>query len=231
MIKENKTRQYRFFSIFFGISLLLFLLEGCNNNNPGTVTDIDGNVYHTVTIGSQVWMVENLKVTRYRNGDPIPNVTSRVQWSTEKNGAYCNYNNNDTNASIYGRLYNWYAVNDNRNIAPQGWHVPSDQEFKTLIHYLGGDSVAGGKVKESGILHWLNPNTGATNKYGISALPAGYRNSYDGTFRLIGHSSFWWSSTENDTTVWIRIMSFSDAGAFRNYVDKLNGASIRCIKD
>jgi uncharacterized protein (TIGR02145 family) len=121
-------------------------------SSSGTVTDIDGNVYQTVTLGGQVWMAENLKVTRYRNGDPIPCVNDASAWSGLSTGAYCHYNNDFNNAAIYGRLYNWYAVSDSRNIAPGGWHVPTDTEWQTLVDLLGGSSVAGGKMKTTGTI-------------------------------------------------------------------------------
>jgi hypothetical protein len=120
---------------------------------PGAVVDIDGNAYHTVTIGNQVWMVENLKVTHYRNGDAIPNVTDGTAWLDLTTGAYCEYDNDVNNVATYGRLYNWYSVNDSRNIAPAGCHVPSDDDWQTLVDYLGGDAVAGGKMKEIGSTH------------------------------------------------------------------------------
>jgi len=231
MIKHRLTASNRLVPIALGLSLIALIMVGCRNNNPGTVKDIDGNVYHTVTIGSQVWMVENLKVTRYRNGDPIPDVTGRVQWSNIKAGAYCNYNNNDSNAAIYGHLYNWYAVNDTRGIAPQGWHVPDDKELKTLIRYLGGDSIAGGKLKKSVTAHEEGPNALTTGHSGFAAIPGGYRNGYDGLFHLLGQNFFCWSTTEIDTSVWIRMISFDGVGVYRNYTDKANGFSVRCIKD
>src|SRR5665647_3709784 len=133
--------------------LLFPLLNNCKkeattdpDQTSGTVTDIDGNVYHTVTIGTQVWMVENLKTTKYRNGDPIPNVTDNIAWGALTTGAYCNYNNDTNNSITYGRLYNWYAAN-NRNIAPSGWHVPTVAEWTILITYVGGKSVGGDKLK------------------------------------------------------------------------------------
>jgi len=143
-------------------------------SSTGTMTDIDGNVYETVTIGTQVWMAENLKVTHYRNGNTILHIIDWFSWFT-LTGAYCEYDNDVNNVAVYGRLYNWYAVNDSRYIAPVGWHVPSDAEWLTLVDYLGGDTVADGKMKEIGTTHWVSPNTGATNESGFSALPGGYR--------------------------------------------------------
>lgn len=174
-----------------------------------TVTDIDGNVYKTVKIGNQVWMAENLRVTRYRNGKAIPNVTTKSKWKKLKKGAYCSYKNNDSNIGTYGLLYNWYAVNDSRNLAPAGWHVPTDEEWKQLEMYLGMSQTEtndtgwrgtdeGGKLKEIGTTHWKSPNTGATNLSGFTAVPGGCR-TYDGTFYSIGTSAYFWSATEIDS--------------------------------
>jgi len=195
-----------------------------------TVTDIDGNVYQTVTIGTQVWMKENLKVTHYRNGVAIPNVTDGATWAGLTTGAYCEYNNDVNNVSTYGRLYNWYSVADSRNIAPTGWHVPTDAEWQTLVDYLGGSSVAGGKMKEVGYAHWLNPNTGANNESGFSGLPGGYRYS-DGTYQSIGGSAYFWSSTEGSSnSAWYRYLHYDYSGVGRLTSDKRLGFSVRCVK-
>ncbi|MDO9549310.1 MAG: FISUMP domain-containing protein, partial [Candidatus Marinimicrobia bacterium] len=198
---------------------------------PGTVTDIDGNIYKTIKIGTQIWMAENLKVTHYRNGDAIPNVTDDTQWGDLTTEAYCNYDNDANNATTYGRLYNWYAVSDSRNIAPTGWHVPSDAEWQTLVDYLGGDAVAGGKMKEAGTMHWNSPNTGATNESGFSALPGGYR-SIIGQYNYVGYVGFWLSATEySSSSAWYRHLSYyySDVGRYGNY--KQDGFSVRCVRD
>jgi uncharacterized protein (TIGR02145 family) len=199
--------------------------------NIGTVTDIDGNIYYTFEIGNQWWMMENLKVTHYRNGDPIPNVTGNTEWVGLTTGAYCNYNNDVANAATYGRLYNWYSADDSRNIAPAGWHIPSDAEWQTLVNYLGGAGVAGGKMKESGTTHWSGPNTGATNESGFSALPGGYRRSGDGVCVGVGFATGFWSSTESGSKVWFRYLSYDYSGVvhFDNY--KPYGYSVRCVKD
>ena len=154
---------------------------------PETFTDIDGNVYHAVVIGTQTWMVENLKTTKYSNGDPIPTaVTSLTP------GAYCMYNNDAvTYKADYGALYNWYAVADSRNIAPAGWHVPTKTDWTTLTDYLGGESVASGKLKENGSSHWLTPNTGATNSSGFTALPGGFYNYYYDNSYGVGLRGYW----------------------------------------
>ncbi|OFY38572.1 MAG: hypothetical protein A2275_08655 [Bacteroidetes bacterium RIFOXYA12_FULL_35_11] len=198
---------------------------------PSTVTDIDGNVYHFVTIGTQVWMVENLKVKKYRNGDQISNPTDDTQWAGSTTGAYSNYDNSTTNADTYGRLYNWQAVNDSRKICPTGWHIPTDAEWATLTSYLGGESAAGGKMKETGTAHWLSPNTGATNEKGFTALPAGMRNS-SGSFSNMFNHGYWWSSTESDATnAWSLNVNYNHANDYRNYEGKNTGFSVRCVKD
>jgi len=199
--------------------------------NFNACVDIDSNIYPTVKIGDQWWMAENLKVTRYRNGDDIPIVTDDTEWKNLTTGAYCNYNNNSDNADIYGRLYNWYAVNDSRNIAPLGWHVPSDEEWQTLIDYLGGESVAGGKLKETGTTHWNSPNEGATNESGFAALPGGYRND-TGTFDDLGRNAHFWSSAEDSSShAWNRELGYTNATVHRSSYDKQNGFSVRLVRD
>jgi uncharacterized protein (TIGR02145 family) len=199
--------------------------------SSGTVTDIDGNVYQTVTIGTQVWMAENLKVTHYRNGEAIPNVTDNTTWYNLTTGAYCEYNNDLNNVATYGRLYNWHAVGDSRNIAPTGWHVPTDAEWQTLVDYLGGSSVAGGKMKEAGTTHWLSPNTGATNESGFSGLPGGGRSS-NGPYDYVGYYACFWSSTEGSSSgAWCRYLYCGNSVVTRLNDDKHLGFSVRCVKD
>lgn len=210
-------------------------LASCKDDDakPETVTDIDGNVYGTVTIGTQVWMAENLKVTKYRNGDPISSVTGEAQWSSLKTGAYCSYNNDANNLKTYGQLYNWYAVADSRNLAPAGWHIPTDEEWTTLVDFLGGDGEAGIKLKESGTIHWNSPNFGVTNDSKFTALPGGYRGN-NGTFTGLGSNGNWWSFTEFvsvSTAAWWRRMSYSFGGVGRDVAFKESGYSVRCIKD
>ncbi len=197
----------------------------------GTVTDIDGNVYQTVTIGTQVWMAENLKVTRYRNGDAIPNVTDGGTWGGLTTGAYCSYNNDEDNVATYGRLYNWYAAVDARNIAPVGWHVPNDADWQTLVDYLGGGGVAGGKMKETGTTHWLSPNTGATNESGFSALPGGSRGD-NGFYYSIGSAALFWSSTEYSSSyARSRHLLHAYSEVYQDNDDKGVGISVRGVKD
>jgi uncharacterized protein (TIGR02145 family) len=161
-----KIKQVKLFA------LILFCI-GLTGLHAQTVKDFEGNVYKTITIGTQTWMADNLRTTKYRNGDAIPEVTDSSAWINLITGAYCNYNNTRNNDTIvsYGRFYNLYAVTDNRNICPTGWHVSTDAEWTTLTDYLGGASVAGDKLKEKGTTHWESPNAGATNEIGFTALP------------------------------------------------------------
>jgi uncharacterized protein (TIGR02145 family) len=219
--------------IFIGFALILS--NGCkkdnSSNSGGSIKDADGNVYHTVTIGTQVWMVENLKTTTYNDGSPITPVTDNNVWGTLTTPAYCWYNNDaDTYKNTYGALYNWYAVNTGK-LCPAGWHVPSDAEWNTLVTYLGGDSVAGGKLKEAGTAHWVTPNTGATNSSGFTALPAGSHYS-NGSFYYNGKYGWWWSTTESSATkVWHMYVDYNTATISRTDAAKAIGFSVRCIKD
>jgi uncharacterized protein (TIGR02145 family) len=216
---------------------IIMLTNSCakdDNIDPAeTVTDIDGNVYHTVTIGTQVWMVENLKTTKYRDGTNIPNVTDNKEWPDLTTGAYGDYDNTPSNSVVYGRLYNWYAATDARNIAPTGWHIPTDDEWTTLATYLGGESVAGDKLKEIGNTHWESENAGATNETGFTALPGGHRTN-NGGFLQIGRYAFWWSTTEHpllNTTSHYHYVDLASSYKTRSNQIKWWGLSLRCIKD
>ncbi|MBV5313664.1 MAG: fibrobacter succinogenes major paralogous domain-containing protein [Prolixibacteraceae bacterium] len=197
----------------------------------GKVTDIDGNIYRTVIIGNQTWMAENLKTTRYNDGTPIANVTDNAAWAALRTGAYCWYNKDATTLNeTYGALYNWYAVSTNK-IAPTGWHVATDTKWITLIDYLGGNIVAGGKLNEVGTIHWIAPNTGATNDVGFTALPASIRFDY-GIFSGIGEFAYWWSSTERDIiSAFSKALGYYGIGAGRPFSDNESGLSVRCIKN
>lgn len=213
---------------------------------PTTVTDIDGNVYNTVTIGTQVWMAENLKVTKYRDGTAIPNVTSASTWTGLTSGAYCDYNNLPANAVTYGKLYNWYAVNNSKNIAPVGWHVPTDAEWTTLANYLianGGNydgTTTGNKIAKAlaAKTDWTtSTNPGAignvlstNNSSGFSALPGGYRNDV-GTFLGVGGGYWWSSSNTTDYDAVSRYLSSTDNNLkIASYLME-DGLSVRCVKD
>ncbi|MCX6828617.1 MAG: hypothetical protein NT002_04975 [candidate division Zixibacteria bacterium] len=208
----------------------------------GTITDIDGNIYQTIEVCNQWWMAENLEVTHYRNGDAIPNVTDDGPWGNLFSGAYCEYNNDINSVVVYGRLYNWYAVDDSRNLAPVGWHVPSDAEWKQLEMYLGmsqseadadgwrGADV-GGRLKEIGTTHWDSPNTGATNESGFAALPAGNRGGF-GSYQGMGINAYFWSSTEYDTYLaWSRYLFSNISEVSRYNLFMQFGFSVRCVKD
>jgi uncharacterized protein (TIGR02145 family) len=204
---------------------------------PGApiVEDIEGNTYSTVQIGSQCWTKQNLMVGRYRNGDLIPHVRDNSSWSNLTTGARCWYNNDTTYLFTYGNLYNWYAASDSRGLCPTGWHVPSDNEWTILVTYLGGESIAGGKMKSTGTTYWYSPNTGAINEIGFSALPGGYRNN-DGRYNNIRNNAFFWSGTELDSSLaWYRYLSSASSKVYRgnylsvNYNYKSVGASVRCL--
>ncbi|MHB1146865.1 MAG: FISUMP domain-containing protein [Lutibacter sp.] len=196
------------------------------------VTDYDGNIYQTVTICNQVWTKTNLNVSHYRNGDVIPQVTYSTTWANLTTGAWCYYSNNSSYGATYGKLYNWYAINDSRGLAPEGWHVPTDAEWTTLTDCLGGEAIAGGSLKETGTAHWTSPNTDATNISGFTGLPGGLRNI--GLSIYLYHSGRWWSSSEYTPTVtfaWYRFLYSDDGKAHRAYGGKGDGKSVRLVKD
>jgi uncharacterized protein (TIGR02145 family) len=224
--------------------LLLALTVSSYSQTPGNgVTDIDGNQYNSVIIGTQEWQKENLNVSKYADGTVIPQVTDPTQWSALTTGAWCYYQNNTANGAIYGKLYNWYAVMGiyddasaaypslRKQLAPQGWHIPSDAEWTTLTTYLGGESVAGGKMKSTGTSLWLSPNTAATNESGFTGLPRGNR-SNNGTFYSFGYFSQWWSSSEFTTvSAWTLVLSYNNGNATRTPGSKSAGFSVRLINN
>ena len=195
------------------------------------VTDIDGNKYNTVRIGTQLWMQENLKTTLYRDGTAIPNITDNAAWMAQTSGAYSWYNNDQTNyKAAYGALYNFYAAVDNHNLCPTGWHVPTTAEWTSLVNYLGGEYAAGGKLKESGTDHWTSPNTGATNETAFSAFAGSYRleGGFAGNF---GYYGFWWSSSEfSSTDAMARLMSYDNDDVYSGNYNKNYGFSVRCLQ-
>jgi uncharacterized protein (TIGR02145 family) len=204
------------------------------NITYGTMTDKDGNVYKTVTIGKQTWMAENLRTTKYNDGTAIPNVTENTAWSGLSTGAYCNYLNTFDNdyefIATYGRFYNWYAVNSGK-LAPTGWHVPTDAEWTTLSTYLGDYAGSGSKLKEVGSLHFLPTNSDATNETGFTGLPGGLRD-WDGYFSLIHYEGNYWSSKESVSYyAYIRSFGYSYNWFQRTEKDKRSGISVRCIKN
>lgn len=196
-----------------------------------TISDADGNIYHTVIIGNQEWTVENLKSTKYYDGTPITKITtSNTAWSSTTNGAYCAFDNNESNVSIYGYLYNWHAVNTNK-LAPLtgGWRVPADADWQTLVDFLGGEESAAGKMKEIGTNYWFGANLDATNSSGFSGRPGGTRGS-DGVFGNVGNYGYWWTSTEFETIAWSRYLRYEYVSVYRG-VSKTLGLSVRLVRD
>ena len=198
------------------------------------ITDIDGNVYRTVNIGNQQWMAENLKVSKYNDGTDIPNIIDAAEWSSLTTGAWAYYNNNEANNDKYGKLYNWYAVSpDKKNVCPTGWHVPTDTEWTVLTEYLGGGTVAGGRMKEVGITSWISPNTDATNSSLFTGLPGGIRGD-NGSCYVFGINGYWWSSSEYEgytNNAWNRGLSKEIGTVYTNSFGKKEGLSVRCLKD
>jgi uncharacterized protein (TIGR02145 family) len=199
------------------------------------IADAENNTYKTVTIGTQQWMAENLKVSKYNDGTNIPNEPNDTQWSQLTTGAWAYYNNDVANNAKYGKLYNWYAVssttNGNKNVCPTGWHIPTDAEWTILTDYLAGTNVAGGKMKEVGTTRWNSPNTDATNTSLFTGLPGGFRDA-NGYYNYIGYYGYWWSSTEYDTNIaWDRDLGLNLGIVFRSDFSKLYGLSVRCLRD
>jgi uncharacterized protein (TIGR02145 family) len=212
--------------------------------NGGGVTDADGNTYATVVIGSQEWMAENLKTTKFRNGAAIPNVQPSANWRNLTSAAWCNYNNNPDRDAVYGKLYNFYAVTDSRQICPSGWHVPTDAEWTTLMRTidpfanpaLGNSGFTGGMMKTTGTLQtgnglWMFPNAEASNGSGFSGLPGG-RRLQDGNFSPLGFDGYWWTATENGALNAFGRALYYGLGACNRLVNpKRNGLAVRCVKD
>ncbi|HRZ42029.1 MAG TPA: FISUMP domain-containing protein [Bacteroidales bacterium] len=198
-----------------------------------TVTDFDGHLYHAVTIGTQTWLVENLRTTHFRNGTPIPQVQDSMNWAASSNApARCYYQNDSAaNDSVYGALYNWKTMNDTNGLCPLGWHVSTHPDWTTLENYLGGGSVAGGKLKEAGIAHWTTPNTGADNSSGFTGLPGGMR-GINHEFTARGENGLFWTSTQQSGTMaWSRYLYYLNAAVDVNPAPKYLGLSVRCVKD
>jgi uncharacterized protein (TIGR02145 family) len=195
----------------------------------GSVTDIDGNTYATIQIGTQVWMAENLRTTRYRNGDPIPNVTEAEMWGNLSSGAWCHYENDKSYEVPYGKLYNWYTVVDARKVCPAGWHVPSDVEWDLLGTVVGQD---GGQLKNTTGQFWTKPNTDARNSSGLSGLASGIRYHKDGGFFGLLGFALWWSATDwNSEVAWFRMLSSTNKDIARDAENKRSGFSVRCLRD
>ena len=217
----------------FNLILFISIFTAQSNKTSETrlvVKDYDGNTYKAVKIGNQIWMVENLKTTRYNDGQQIPSVIDNIAWGNLRTPGCCFYNNDSAKKNIYGALYNWYAVNTGK-LAPKGWHVPTDAEWTTLTAYLGSENIAGGKIKEKGYTHWVSPNTGADNKSGFSALPGAGRNADGNWGRLSYYANFWTSTEASATNAWRRHLVNDDQNVRRDNSGKGMGFSVRCVKD
>lgn len=200
--------------------------------SPGNgVTDIDGTTYSSVILNGKEWATKNLNVSKYRNGDVIPQVQDATQWANLTTGAWCYYSYQTSNGTVYGKLYNWYAVNDTRGLAPAGWHVSTNADWSSLIEFLGGAEVAGGLMKEIGTTHWQNPNAGAVNTSGFTALPGGNCLA-NGSFGSIGTIGYWWSADSyNPTSAWCAGLYHNTKSITRTPTDKKQGFSIRIVKN
>jgi len=210
-------------SILCGLILCIASCGPSSNKTEEDSTKDKGEV----TIGSQVWTSKNLDVSKFKNGEEIPEAETKDQWkafSDANEAAWCYYENK----TEYGKLYNWYAVNDPRGLAPAGFHIPTDAEWTTLTNYLGGETIAGAKMKSN--TGWEDNGNG-TNSSAFAGLPGGYRD-YDGDFLTIGAYGGWWSSSEYDTdNAWYRSLYYSNGNVVRNYYNKQNGFSVRCLRD
>jgi uncharacterized protein (TIGR02145 family) len=224
------------------VSTVSCIMDGCSIGVGETVTDIDGNVYITIVINGQEWMAQNLKVTHYRNGDEIPTGFTDSEWGNLLSGAYADYNNNPSYSETFGKLYNWYAIDDSREICPQDYHVPTDEDYMEIEIFLGmGQSEAenigwrgsnqGGKLKESLYYHWYMPNEGATNVSNFTALPGGCRDGIYGEYDSVGLKCYLWTSTSISSSSVYRFLHYSYSEINRNYTGKRNGYSVRCLKD
>jgi uncharacterized protein (TIGR02145 family) len=234
-------KQIVFLSNFLLAIMLFASCSNSGNKNSSTskdkkityseIPDNEGNVYKTVTIGTQVWLAENLKTTKYNDGTTITLVKEELAWKALKTPAYCWFNNDSSYKNVYGALYNWYTVNTNK-LCPTGWHVPAVKEWNILTTYLGGRKVAGGKLKEIGLTHWQSPNKGANNETGFTALPGGNRR-HDGVFYGIGYDGYCWSSTEHGSpTAYNRRLLYSGSQVgFGDLSYKQSGYSVRCLRD
>ena len=247
----KKQKLIKLFSLVLAGFMFSFIISCSKTDDASiakTVTDRDGNVYDTVKIGTQTWMVENLKTTKYRNGDSIPNVTVAAIWENLTSGGYCNYNNETYYGSKYGCLYNWYAVSDSRNLAPVGWHVATDADWTILQDYLIANgynydgSIVGNKIAKSLAANtdWYTGGTtvgsigndlSKNNKTGFTALPSGYRID-NGSFVNMTFHAFWWTTTESSSTNAVYIyLHFSDPSLTIYPSSKKWGRSVRCVKD
>lgn len=250
MKMRNKSSIYRISVIAF----LVLIMYSCEKDNDyevnltndqtssvfnpnltyGTMTDQDGNIYKTIHINGQTWMAENLRTTKYRNGDMVPQIMDNSIWSSVSEGAFCNYENTENIDTIatYGRLYNWYTVSDSRNLAPEGWHVATNSEWELLTLLLGGNDIAGSKLKEIGDSHWYATDESVTNESGLTIMPSGTRDPSKGTFCCMGTYGFYWSGTQaDDSYAWTMKLYRTPYHSERMPSHMNYGYAIRCVKD
>jgi uncharacterized protein (TIGR02145 family) len=246
------TRMHTSLLRFTAIAALLITFNACDTEVDDVsvnidsaagagATDVDGNTYATVVLGNgQEWLAENLRTTSYANGDPIPLIVENTAWTPLSSGARAIYENEESNVTELGMLYNWFAVNDERNICPDGWHVPTVEEWDALYLYLDPSArndtnprslTAGAHLKATGTEIWQTPNEGATDLSGLAALPGGFRHS-DGVFYARGQFCYWWTATErNNNTAFNRYLYYGNTHAFANQTSKRIGYAVRCLKD
>jgi uncharacterized protein (TIGR02145 family) len=225
-------KQLSLFALAFVI-----LFSACKKDTvPDTaIKDADGNIYTEVKIGTQTWLLENLKTTKFRNGEPIPMITNNTQWNSSTTAAFCDYENNTTYGNTEGRLYNWFAATDTRNICPPGFHIPTSTEMLTLVNFLGGSAVAGNKLKNTGTIYWGSPNTGSTNESGFTGNAFGVRHTSGFQHRLI--LGCYWASTVNPNPTmtnfayYLHLQNGLAQGDVTPFFEKFSGLSVRCIKD
>ncbi|MCX6180201.1 MAG: fibrobacter succinogenes major paralogous domain-containing protein [Chlorobiales bacterium] len=222
-------------NVLYGLLIIVItLMTSFSDTQAEQLGDVESNTYKSVTIGNQVWMQDNLNVSKYRNGDLIRQAKTSEEWNdagANGEGVWSYYNNDPAHGKKYGKLYNWFAVHDPRGLAPLGWHIPSDKEWTTATSALGGEKIAGGKMKFSGISQWQSPNVGGNNSSNFSALPSGLR-GIDGKFNFIGESAYFWSNSEySTTTAWYRVLNHHLPTLVRSSEEKVDGLSVRCIAD
>jgi uncharacterized protein (TIGR02145 family) len=242
-LNENSTFYLRPYAInsvglSYGNTIQIKTLSFNEKGNMSYINDLEGNVYKTVNIDQKIWMGDNLNTSKFSNGDIINNVKDRTSWTNLKTPAWCNYGNDDNLGIKLGKLYNWFSVNDSRNICPSNWHVASDDEWTSLINLLGGDNIAGGPLKETGFTTWSSPNKGATNSSGLNIKSNGYRNfeitqyTDQNLFSALGsYGTFWTSSSFDQTNSWHRYFYWGETAVNRGTSNKINGLAIRCIKN
>jgi len=233
------------------LAILSLIFNSCTNlfnSCTNSVSDIDGNKYDVVEIGNQMWMAENLRTSRFTNGDDIPNLVNDSDWNTTNNskrGAWVHFDNNVFYETVYGKLYNWHAVNDNRGLCPEGWIVPTEEDWQELEIHLGMSNTeansrgrrgakenVGGKLKIEGTTYWTSPNVGATNESGFNGLPGSIRfnNGGFGYLGEVGVNGRWWSSTEAPSGAWSRSVYNDSTDVIKTNFNKQAGLSVRCIQ-